>query len=259
MVLSWEASNCTTGGPVSCYNWERGTITTPASAWAGLKKDVRDAYNRHQDEMLALAGRIHDRLIADGRGKRGFNYREAFNGLCFSVATGRPDPIWRSARATVTDVDQDAVQQSLFRERSGNAPLKPRRMDFPHANGSTTSIERGEAYIAFNNTARAVSYGVGENNRAIEYARRDPIVQYLFARLAKVRWTRSSGGVIVGNDEYNRDNECAGGGANYITAHFGPLGEREAGAPSRTHRSAKTQAGSSWSTGATRSRGIPPW
>lgn len=34
-----------------------------------------------------------------------------------------------------------------------------------------------------------------------------------------------TGGVITGNDEANRESDHAGGGANYITDGFGPLGQ----------------------------------
>ncbi len=46
-----------------------------------------------------------------------------------------------------------------------------------------------------------------------------------FAALSKVRRTRGTGGVITGNDEANRESDHAGGGANYITDGFGPLGQ----------------------------------
>jgi hypothetical protein len=46
-----------------------------------------------------------------------------------------------------------------------------------------------------------------------------------FAALGKIKWTRSSGGFATGNDEYNQDNTYSGGGANYVTFSYGPVGE----------------------------------
>ena len=42
--------------------------------------------------------------------------------------------------------------------------------------------------------------------------------------LGRLNWTRATGGVFSGNDEYNRDS---GSGGNYITAAYGPLGDAD--------------------------------
>jgi hypothetical protein len=56
--------------------------------------------------------------------------------------------------------------------------------------------------------------------------------QVLAQALAKVVWSRGSGGSFIGNDEYNRDDRNAGGGGNYVTRQFGPKGQ--AARPSRS-------------------------
>jgi hypothetical protein len=43
----------------------------------------------------------------------------------------------------------------------------------------------------------------------------------------KVEWTRDTGGVISGNDEYNRECDSPGGAANYIKHAYGPRGTAE--------------------------------
>ena len=52
--------------------------------------------------------------------------------------------------------------------------------------------------------------------------------QVFFGELAKVRWTRGTGSVFTGNDEYNQDASYEGGGANYVTTAYGPVGAAEA-------------------------------
>jgi hypothetical protein len=67
---------------------------------------------------------------------------------------------------------------------------------------------------------------VPSNNHACETARRHPVAAAFFAALGRVRWTRGSGGEIVGNDEYNRDVDYEGGGANYVVDRYGPTPSR---------------------------------
>ena len=66
-----------------------------------------------------------------------------------------------------------------------------------------------------------------ENNRSRERANAHPIARRFWSEINKVRWTPTTGGFIIGNDEYNRDSESVGGGGNYITQAYGPLGKRQ--------------------------------
>lgn len=84
-----------------------------------------------------------------------------------------------------------------------------------------------DGQIDFNREAGTVEWSAG-GNHGVERARNHPLAGVFFDELAKVRWTRGTGGVFTGNDEYNQDNSNEGGGANYVTTAYGPIGAAEA-------------------------------
>lgn len=109
--------------------------------------------------------------------------------------------------------------------RTSEAATKPRRVvktDIAFPTNRTTVFNCGEAEIRFDPTKKTVSWDVPDNNHACEHAREHPVAAALFDALDRVNWTRGSGGQIVGNNEYNQDNDYEGGGANYVTSEYGP-------------------------------------
>jgi hypothetical protein len=193
---------------MSCYEWEDGSIKIPSGSWKGLKKTVRDTWNEEQENKLRDALRIYEKLIAKGKGKRNFDYRAALNSESGS---------WK-------------ISHSLFpyNDRERKKPLKPKKKDFPTVGNNHTEFNfDGEATISFNNKTKTVHWSVSENNHAIESARSHPVGTAFFRALSRITWTSKTGGVLSGNDEYNRDeNRDYGGGGNYITQTFGGIGDR---------------------------------
>ena len=186
---------------MSRYEWEEGTIKIPQGSYPEIRTAVISSFNRSQDELLIHSRKAYEAAKQAGFRKHGFN---------------RAD--W--ARNNHGDV---AIH---ITKRGSDKVFLPKRKDFPHkptSKSTVLALDEGEATIVFDNRKRTVFYSVSENNHACEEARRHPVVLSLFANLRRVRhWTKGSGGEIVGNDEYNRDNQNFDGGANYITDSFGP-------------------------------------
>lgn len=230
---------------MSRYDWERGTLTIPGSEWAKFKLAVRTGYNAWQAENLRLATAIYNELIAAGKGKRGFQYMEAFRGFDEAKLV----PTVRRMDTEVVDFYQ--IEVSLFGPHNARrtTPLQPKKKDFPEANGATRVFQLGEASISFDEAKRQVSWFSGDNNHAVERAHSHPVARAFFTALNRVQWgTRgTSGGVLIGNDEYNEESSehYAGGGGSYVTAQYGPAGNRQdpVQAYLRTHRrSSKTKS-----------------
>jgi hypothetical protein len=193
---------------MSCYEWERGTIKLPS-------KD----YPRFRKEMLAVWNNNELRL---------FNIATA----CFKELKAKPikraeleSVVNRLVQSKTNDSDSYRVFDMLVARTPTNAVKlrAPRKGDLSIRKVSVgCAIDIEEAQVYFDDKACSVTWAVSENNHARDHAREHPIARELFRKLGAIEWVRGTGGTIVGNDEYNRDNDYEGGGSNYITAYYGP-------------------------------------
>jgi len=192
---------------MSCYNWEQGTIKIPAAEWAAFRKAVLTEWNTRETAELERHQRLHTKLKEAVKGKRGAKKEEAIRSFFRGVKSRcRPDSLVTLDRKTNT---RKVVTKA------------PKKKDFNIVPVTKSATLQGDDWaVRFDNKTRTVEWHVHENNRAVERAHKDPLVQFLFKKLGQVTWTRSTGGVIVGNDEYNQDNAYEGGGGNYVTRRF---------------------------------------
>jgi hypothetical protein len=216
---------------MSNYNWERGSILIPAKAWPSFRKAFVQAWNAAQDALFqrALAARQHVEALA--KGKRGFDR-----------VTALGEYARRTTRALEYPNDEAEDLMRLlgvaFDGKAHTRPLRaPKRNALDHRPISKGgSFDLDDAVISLRDEERTVHWAVHENNRAVERAHEHPVARQLFAMLSKVEWTRDTGGVVVGNDEYN-DGPGEGEGANYVSMRFGPRG---GATESRSGRSVNT-------------------
>lgn len=204
---------------MSRYAWQEGTILLPTKEVARVKKAVRDATNREHDRVYAA---MKDWWRANGRKVRAGKDQYELPDLPGERRTGWAEYGNDGMRATFWNA-QDAG-------RLTRAEVRPAR-----ATARTATFTAGhEGTITFK--GREVTWSVEENNHAPERANADPVAKAFFQALDRVEWTRGSGGVIVGNDEYNRDSREGGGGGNYEVKGYGPKGGREVGRAQRGSR-----------------------
>lgn len=193
---------------MSCYNWEQGTIKIPAGEWARFRKEVLTKWNFRENVELERHQKLHAKLKEAVKGKRGAKKQEAIK----SFLRGLEAREYRSSFLVTRD----------WETRKYTVVTKaPKKKDFKIVPVSkSATLQGGDWSARFDNKTRTVEWYVPENNRAVEHAHEDPFVKFLFKRLGQIKWTRSTGGVIVGNDEYNQDNAYEGGGGNYVTRRF---------------------------------------
>ncbi len=191
---------------MSKYEWERGSIVIPADQWVAFRRGLIEAHNNEQLRLFEVAKRVLVTVKLAGKGRRNYNWHEAI-------------------RTAAGDHDADAVLRMLGVVSDGVVkPRAPKRKDLsinPTSRGCTLIVNRGDAAIKLDDATRTVTWGVPENNHAVEYARSSTLGRALFTALARIDWKRGSGGTLVGNDEYNRCDDDEGGSANYVTARYG--------------------------------------
>lgn len=224
---------------MSRSEWEEGTLTIPTKAWKAFRDGMAEAFNKRQAKLYAAAVKMKASLDAtkkaQPRGK--FDLRQEFSKLCQS-------PAYREVFEGDPDMEQmgelaRALTGKRYWEWDAKTKLKtPLKKDFPLAvSTKTTYYAAGcEAGVTLNHAKRTANWSVGQNNHAVEHAREAPMGKVFFTLLSRIEWTRGSGGEIVGNDEYNRDNRHSGGGGNYVTATYAYKSPKEKAEEARQAR-----------------------
>jgi hypothetical protein len=209
--------------------WEAGDIVLPTAAVPAVRKALRDAANAYHERVLEVCLRLWSGPIAKTSSVRLYNER--------LEAAMRRENLEETLSNDVWDVMGDIVRAPYADWRTpaeqhppAPSPRTPRASDVdkaaPRANTRTDAFGAGGEWRIRIDGAK-LHYGCGEAGNAIERAHEHPVVAAMFSALRKVEWTRGSGGVFTGNDEYNQESRGAGSGGNYITAEFGPKGQDE--------------------------------
>lgn len=209
---------------MSKYEWERGTIKLPSAAAPKMRRALVAAQQKHFDDVFAEAKKfwaenkttskkkLWDTLYAD------------------EIKYDRRG--WGSPALNMSDAKKEA--RSIFYGMAQsypddtNKPRAPKKEDVaqrvgPRATSRTTKFLAEDGMIIFK--GNNVTWDVGENNHAVDRARDSVLGGVFFNELDRVQWTRGTGGKIVGNDEYNKESDYVGGGGNYETGGYGPLGD----------------------------------
>jgi hypothetical protein len=201
-------------------DWERGTIVLPAAAVTAVKKAVRDEHNACVKDIHAECKRFWTDVAKRTRSQG--TYRRALDEFISAPARH----VQPHRRAFVLDEAHTVLSQLLHAGSLRQVTAKDlAACGLTPATTRTNEYRIGEARITFD--GRNVTYSSGLNNHQVEHARGYPTVRALMTALDRVRWTRGTGGALVGNDENNQSYTDPGSGGNYITAAYGPLGDSE--------------------------------
>ena len=225
---------------MSRYEWEQGEIVIPANQWAKFRTELLRKWNTTQTANWELAKKAHKAAKEAAKGKRGQNRTDAIlNSLAksaggsvdewgyFKAPTIRVGGYWTSVQTPDTAAEErwEMLTRHCLTVTTRTTTLsktQPQKKAFDiKPLSKSASFNCDDAHISLNNENNIVIWHVSENNHACDYAHDWWFAKALFKALSKVKWTRNSGGSIIGNDEYNRDSYEMGGGANYVKQVWG--------------------------------------
>jgi len=210
---------------MSKYEWESGTIRLPSKDWAKFRTGLLKAWNERELGRLEKAKVAHAKLTAAIKGKRGSKRATALKAAVEARFT-RSEYDRYAGRSFPTEVDSEiremvVTQKGWHTDRIYTLKALPKKKDLKlFATSKDAEMQCDDGYVGFKNATKTLVWDVSENNHAREHAHAHWFAKLVFEALGKITWTRGSGGTLVGNDEYNRDNRDSGGGGNYTTREF---------------------------------------
>ena len=193
---------------MSCYEWSHGEIILPSAAFSEVRKAVQDAMHAKWKKAFDDSQRFWKSLTP--RQKSDWDeFRKALNARRFDL-----DTMWLC----------DPMR------RGQPKPRRTLQSDVDWPTNRTTDFHESDLSLGFRRETRTLVFSVGENNHAREHADNTTLAVTFYDQMRKVRWTHGTGGVILGNDEYNREAGYSheGGGGSYVVAAYGYIGAKEA-------------------------------
>ena len=194
---------------MSTYEWESGTIKIPAKEWSKFRTAIIKSSNDLKARGFELAKALYPKIK---KAKPKNDWTSALETVLEAERISFEDERHDAVRALLYTYDQTQRKLVLRRPMKSNLGLLP--------TSKSCSVNCGEACITLNNETKSVTWDVPENNHACDSARDHSLAKEMFRLLNRITWTRGSGGEIIGNDEYNRESDCAGGGGNYVKGEY---------------------------------------
>lgn len=190
------------------YEWAHGEIILPSAAFAPFRKAVQDAVHAKWQKAYDDSQRFWKSLSA--REKADWDlFRRALNARRYDN-----DTEWLCDPRRVRD----------------EKPRRALQSDVDWPTNRTTEFNESDLRLTFIRENRTLVYDVASNKSAREHALNTTLATAFHDQITKVRWTHGTGGVILGNDEYNEESgrNHEGGGGSYVVAAYGYIGAKEA-------------------------------
>ncbi|AXV09901.1 hypothetical protein DVS28_b0131 (plasmid) [Euzebya pacifica] len=209
---------------------ETGEWVLPSAEVARVKKALRAAHNGVAEAAYREAKAFWKQHGTQSATK----YAEAADRFVAQISPrppslyGRPDPRAAHQRA-VADAVREVLDRIAWHARGGGQALHGATWDdmdgvgWGRKTNRDTTFGDAEASVRINEKTRTLRWTVEENNHAVEHAHDGLLGKTLFGHLAKVKWTRGTGGIVRYLSEYDTDGFGLSNGSRLSQWH-GPRG-----------------------------------
>lgn len=203
------------------WETEHGEITLPSAEFAAVRQAVQKAEHDHQTQVFGETQAFW----------KGLTRKEQTDRNAYQLAL---DKHIQERRRAIDDARRwgsrsqtphaEVVLADLSRRLAmpwGGLPARVLKADMDFPTNRTTTFRAGEGRITFDTDSNTVRFKTGESRGVVDKARSSPAGAALFARLTKVKWTRGTGGIFHGDNEFNHEETDRG---QYVTTAYGPIG-----------------------------------
>lgn len=205
---------------------EHGYIQLPAAEFTRLRMAIETRERAVKEEVLLQAQTIWKELPSAAKKEKGWQYDHAVRrhqertrsvlGGAYTANSLPPALAGAQGSKIAEYIREEAISMLSSAARRKGKPSRPLKADLELPTNKTTSFEDDDWSISFHRSSNTVEWDVDDNNNAVDRARRHPVGLELFDQLAKVKWTKDTGGHFSYNNEYS-DNTA-------VSTAFGPLG-----------------------------------
>lgn len=216
---------------MSRYDWSEGSFVLPTKAVLPLRRTIKAEYDAHRAEVIRLTEDLWTRFTAAKARYAAANRRPRQVVVYAEVLDPFLDHHRDSAYRSGLDLGTVTLLHDLLsahRDRPTRVTKAEVNALLPVLPASWRQVSSGELTVAIH--GRTLHWHVSENNHAVEQTHASRVGRAVVKALDAIEWTRGSGGYAVGNDEYCRESRDHGGGGNYTTMSYGPLGKKVTGA-----------------------------
>lgn len=206
-------------------HWDRqhGEIVLPSAEFAAVRQAVQKATHEHQSKVFeetqafwkGLTRKEQTDPASYQTALRKYvdaKHKQLYPAQSFS-SWSRPTP------APFTEEFVDDVEGRLGIPYGGK-PARVLKSDLPFPTNRTSSFPAGEGSVSFDKDTNTVRWSTSENRGATERAHNSAAGKAFFDRLKTVKWTRNTGGIIMGNNELSEE----AGRGDACSVAYGPIG-----------------------------------